>query len=197
MPDESPQPVDPDAELVVQLRLGSETAAGRLYLRYAGRLRALAWARLSPDLSRRVDADDIVQSVFRRFFQAARDGNYDVPEGEDLWDLLLAITLNRLSSERSHQRAAKRDSRRTVGLSTGGGDPKLISRDDIAARLLRLTLVDSLARLPAEDRAIADLRMEGHEVAEIARLTGRPLRSVERVLQQVRRLLSDSLGAGE
>ena len=52
-------------------------------------------------------------SVFRRFFQATRRDDYVAPGGEDLWDLLLVITLNRVRSEQAFQRAAKRDVRRT------------------------------------------------------------------------------------
>src|SRR5207249_1522497 len=70
-----------DDTLVRWLRCGNDGAANRLYSRYVDRLRALARAKLSTDLSRRVDAEDIVQSVFRRFFQAARRGNYDAPAG--------------------------------------------------------------------------------------------------------------------
>src|SRR5436305_7435191 len=102
-----------DDSLVRRLRAGSETAADRLYARYVARLRALARAKLSADVAGRVDPDDIVQSVFRRFFQAAQRGDYDAPAGDDLWDLLLVITLNRVRSEQAYQRAAKRDVRRT------------------------------------------------------------------------------------
>jgi hypothetical protein len=79
--------------LVRWLQAGNETAASRLYARYVARLRSLARAKLSADLTRRVDAEDIVQSVFRRFFHAARKGSYAAPAGEDLWNLLLVITL--------------------------------------------------------------------------------------------------------
>ena len=111
-PTECPSPADAsvsDESLVRWIRTGSEAAAHKLYGRYVARLRALAQAKLSADLNRRVDAEDIVQSVFRRFFQAARQGHYDAPAGEDLWDLLLVITLNKVRSEKSYQRAAKRD----------------------------------------------------------------------------------------
>src|SRR5580700_10014396 len=103
-----------DDSLVRRLRDGSETAADRIYTRYVARLRGLARAKLSAELAGRVDPDDIVQSVFRRFFQAARSDDYEAPGGEDLWDLLLVITLNRVRSEYTYQRAAKRDVRRTA-----------------------------------------------------------------------------------
>src|SRR4051794_4952304 len=84
-----------DRSLLRKLRQGSEDAARQLYLRYAERLYALARAQSSPDLARRVDAEEIVQSVFGSFFRVAGSGDYDVPEGEELsrcrWGRLLAV----------------------------------------------------------------------------------------------------------
>jgi RNA polymerase sigma-70 factor (ECF subfamily) len=183
-----------DDSLVRWLRAGNETAASRLYGRYVARLRALARAKLSAELSRRVDPEDIVQSVFRRFFQAARQGNYDAPRGEDLWDLLLVITLNRIRSEKSFQRAAKRDVRRTAPAGPDGCSLEAIAeRDDLAGALLRMYVAEALEQLPADYRRVVELRMEGHEVAEIAGLTGRSKRTVERILQESRGVLRGAL----
>src|SRR5947209_4592390 len=98
--DPSPDSVT-DGSLMRRLAAGSESAARSLYARYVSRLRGLARARLSADVNARVDPEDIVQSVFRRFFHAARRGNYDAPNATDLWDLLLVITLNKIRSEES------------------------------------------------------------------------------------------------
>src|SRR3954469_15267255 len=70
-----------DHSLLARLRRGQQDAATQLYLRYAQRLRALVQARCSTQLAQRVEPDDIVQSVFRRFFQRAVQGDYDVPPG--------------------------------------------------------------------------------------------------------------------
>ena len=52
--------------------------------------------------------------------------------------------------------------------------------------VLQLTINEVLERLPASHRKIVELRVEGHEVAEIAAQTGRAKRSVERILQEFR-----------
>src|SRR5262245_10642032 len=103
-----------DQELLQRFRQGDEQAAAELYARYAHRLRALVKARCSSDLARRIDPDDIVQSVFRRFFQRVSQGDYDVPAGEELWGLLLVIALNKLRTEETYHRAGKRDVRLTI-----------------------------------------------------------------------------------
>ena len=98
-----------DRSLLVRLRKGEQDAATALYLRYAQRLRALVRARCSSQLARRLEPDDIVQSVFRRFFRRVLQGDYDVPPGEELWGLLLVIALNKIRAWGNFHRAARRD----------------------------------------------------------------------------------------
>jgi RNA polymerase sigma-70 factor (ECF subfamily) len=183
-----------DDSLVRRLRAGSETAASLLYQRYVPRLRALARAKLSADLAGRVEPDDIVQSVFRRFFQAASREDYDAPAGGDLWDLLLVITLNRVRSEAAFQRAAKRDVRRTTR-PNATEDPlaAIADRDDSAIAALRLYVAEALEQLPADHQRVVELRMDGHEVDEIAQSVGRSKRTVERLLQEARGVLRTAL----
>ena len=72
-----------DGSLLRRFRTGSAGAAEQLYRRYSDRIRTLVRSNLSRGLSRRIEADDIVQSVFRRFFEAARQGRYLLPAGEE------------------------------------------------------------------------------------------------------------------
>jgi len=183
-----------DDTLVRWLRAGDETAAGQLYARYVARLRALARAKLSSDLKSRLDSDDIVQSVFRRFFEAAVGDNFAVPAGEDLWNLLLVITLNKVRSEQSFHRAAKRDVRRTFEPGTADFSLEAVAeRDDAAVALLRFHVAEALERVPPHYRTVVELRMEGHEVAAIAERVGRSKRTVERILQESRGVLGHLL----
>src|SRR5947209_3624365 len=78
-----------DHSLLRRLQDGQRDASTELYLRYAERLLSLAAAQSSFNLARRVDPEDIVQSVFRTFFRRASLGHYTVPQGEELWKLLL------------------------------------------------------------------------------------------------------------
>src|SRR4051812_37943280 len=87
-PASEPEPAS-DRSLLRQFRQGEKDAPTELYLRYAARLRALAEKQSGADLARRVDPEDIVQSVFRTFFRRAAHGQYDVPQGEEIWKLLL------------------------------------------------------------------------------------------------------------
>ena len=62
---------DESIELLDRVRQGDEQAATELFDRYVERLIRLAQSRLSAKLRRRVDAEDVVQSVYRSFFSHA------------------------------------------------------------------------------------------------------------------------------
>src|SRR4051794_8236497 len=109
-----PAPEPSDHSLLQRLQDGSQTAATILYGRYARRLRQLIESNCSTDLARCIEPDDIVQSVFRRFFEHARQGFYDAPSEADLWKVLLVIALNRVRDLGDFYRAGKRDVRLTV-----------------------------------------------------------------------------------
>jgi RNA polymerase sigma-70 factor (ECF subfamily) len=175
--------------LLRRLRGGSEDAATQLYLRYAHRLRALAESRCAPDVASRLDADDIVQSVFGSFFRKASKGHYDVPAGEDLWKLFLVIALNKIRAKCAYHRADKRDVRATAG-SEGLAQAAAVEPDEASYAILRLTIDEALGRLPPSHRQMVILRIDGHEVAEIAEQTRRSKRTVERILQEVRKKLA-------
>ena len=180
-----------DRSLLRRFRGGQPDAATELYLRYAERLRTLAAGQCAPDLAPRVDPDDIVQSVFRTFFRRAARGQYDVPEGEDLWQLFLVIALHKIRSTATFHRAAKRDVRTTAtGLLDAPAGKHVAAPDETALATLQMVIDDLLDALPASMRAIVELRIEGHEVEEIARRTARSRRSVERALQEFRTRLS-------
>lgn len=175
-----------DGSLLQDLKNGRPEAANELYHKYADRIRALARTKLSRGVACRLDADDIVQSVFRRFFHAARSGRYQLPSGEELWDLLLVITLNRLRSAEQHHRAGKRDLRQTVAWSAVVAAEPEGGRDEGLDAVLSMAVDEALHKLPDHYREVVRLRMDGYEVAEIAGLTNRSKRTVERVLQEAR-----------
>jgi RNA polymerase sigma-70 factor (ECF subfamily) len=188
--------LDPsDRSLLRRYRDGSEDAAREIYRRYAQRLRALAQAKCAHDLASRLDIEDIVQSVFGSFFRGANRGYYEVPAGEELWKLLLVIALNKIRAKGAFHRAAKRDVRLTASQETLEQAGEFLAGDDVADQaFLQLTIDEALERLPVQHRQMVVLRLEGYEVAEMSRKTGRSKRTVERILQESRKKLSDLLG---
>jgi RNA polymerase sigma-70 factor (ECF subfamily) len=185
-----------DRSLLRRFRSGQADAATQLYLRYAERLTALVTGQCAPDLRPRVDAEDIVQSVFRTFFRRVAQGQYEVPEGEELWRLFLVIALHKIRSTATFHRAAKRDVRvTTTGLRDAQPGHPLAAPDEAARTTLGLVIDELLDGLPDSMRAIVELRVAGYEVEEIARQTQRSRRSVERALQEFRARLRDTIRA--
>ena len=178
-----------DGSLLRRLANGQDTAADALYRRYADRLRALAQAKLPDHLTPRTDPDDVVQSVFRVFFESARKGLYQVPDGQTLWNLLGVVTVNKVRALHAFHGAARRDARLTVAWGPENSDA-IDGEDD----LLEIAVRDVLERLPTAERAAVELRLEGYEVAEIAGRVGRSKRAVERSLQKARQRLTELMG---
>src|SRR5262245_49776131 len=86
-------------DLLARWRTGDQQAAVELFRRYVDRLIALVRSRLSAKFSRRLDAEDVVQSVYRTFFAEARDCRFDLQHGGDLWRLLVTIALHKLQHQ--------------------------------------------------------------------------------------------------
>lgn len=185
---DDPPPPKSDASLLRRIKAGEDDAATELYRRYAARLINLAAAKTSPDVKQRVDPEDIVQSVFRTFFRRASLGEYEVPDGDELWKLFLVIGLNKIRAVAGYHKAAKRDVRHTAG-GEAAVSADAVRPDDMAFRTLQLTIDELLAPLPETHREIIRLRTDGYEVAEISAQVGRAKRSVERILQEFRQKL--------
>ena len=178
-----------DKSLLRRYQSGDEEAATDLYLRYASRLRALTRQYCSPSYAGRFDADDVIQSVFRAFFQHARDQAYTTPPDGELWGLLMVLALNKIRNLVRFHRAEKRAVQQTASSVDFDQHPAM-AEDSSAAALLRMVLDEQLAGLPESNQAIVRLRTEGCEVGEIAERTGRSRRTVERVLQDFRTRLN-------
>jgi RNA polymerase sigma factor (sigma-70 family) len=180
------------AHLVVRWRNGDQEAAAELFRRYSDRLIGLARNRLSSKLAARVDAEDLVQSVYRSFFAGARGDRYDLRRGGDLWRLLVTITLHKLHDQIDWHTARKRSIKAE---KTFGTEDSLywqaLSREPspVEAITLMEELEQVMGQLGALQRRILELRLQGHNHTEIAAEARCSERTVIRVLKRVRELL--------
>ena len=181
-----------DRSLLGRYRRGDDDAATELYLRYAKRLHALAENKSGADLKQRVDSEDLVQSVFRTFFRRVVDGQYEIPDGDELWKLLLVIGLNKLRSWGSYHRAIKRN----IGKTDSGGTAEIAlgeaSGDDRSSlQVLEMTIDELISPMPNDCQEIIRLRIAGYDINDISLQTKRSKRSVERILQEFRKKLGE------
>ena len=159
---------------------------------YSRQLVAMVLRRMDRETRQKVDAEDVVQSALRSFLDGQAEGRFAFREPDDLWKLLVVITLRKCRRNATRLRAGKRDVRREVGLGEGGAEPPGRSpRPDevaLAAELLERLFADAE---PAE-REIVVARLEGFAPPEIAARVGVSERKVFRVLAEARRRLSDA-----
>ncbi|MCA9216842.1 MAG: hypothetical protein KDB27_27420, partial [Planctomycetales bacterium] len=156
---DSPNEAADDRNLLEQYRDGKIDAATELYLRYANRLQALTDRQTSKAFASRFDPEDVVQSVFRTFFRRVSDGMYDVPPGEELWNLLLVLALNKIRTLGKHHRAQKRDVSATVEINDNDSTKNY---DDNSYRALKMAIDEMLGDMTDYKRAIIELRIQGN-----------------------------------
>lgn len=176
--------------LVNQWRAGDDRAARELFDRYAEKLLNLARSRLNQRLAARVDAEDVVQSVFRTFFCRVREGQFTFENQDDLCKLLVRITVHKTLRRVKYHRAAKRNSRR----ETPQGEPEYDPMNDVLSREpspeAAVTFIDQLEhflnRLTKEERQILELRLQGAGTGEIAGKLGAYDRKIRRILERIR-----------
>ena len=182
------------ALLLERFRDGDELAAEALFSRYFDRLTSLARSRLSARVASRTDPEDIVMSVYRSFFMGARAGRFDISGGGDLWRLLASITKHKCSArpdimEPTADRSTS--SCRSMSSETGGfpGDCRT------PARKRRSPLADEvqwvLSQFDSVGRRVLELRLQGAELSEITRDTGRSDRTVRRILARIREVMGE------
>ena len=180
-----------DVILLDRFRAGDQDAALQLYYRYADRLFRLASQNTPAELAPRFDPEDIVQSVFRTFFRRAAKGQYEAPEGDELWKLLLVMALNKVRSRAAYHRASKRDIRKTLPLPASS-EPFDDRNAEEAKRILCMSVDEIIQKQPPSHQGIIRLRIDGLEVQAIADRENRSKRTVERILQSFRTKLLES-----
>jgi RNA polymerase sigma-70 factor (ECF subfamily) len=179
-------------DVIERCREGSETAARQLFHQYAGQLLELARQRISQRLASRVDAEDVVQSVFRTFFHRMKAGEFTFRDPDDLCKLLVRITLFKTLRQVAHHQQGKRDARQESpkGDFTQEQLLSVISHDPSPeeAVIFLDELEHFLGELPAADRKICELRIEGYTNTEIAAKLDINERRIRRLMERLRGL---------
>jgi eukaryotic-like serine/threonine-protein kinase len=194
MENDQAEPSGTSLILLERFRDGDECAAEALFSLYFDRLTALARSRLSARLASRTDPEDIVMSVYRSFFMGARAGRFDISSGGDLWRLLASITKHKLLRQIRHHEAGRRsvnverpfDEQREGRFPGRLSDP---SPEEAIALADELEWV--LSQFDSVGRRVLELRLQGAELTEIARDTGRSERTVRRILARVREVIGE------
>ncbi len=141
---------------------------------YTRRLLELARRHLRDRVRRRVDLEDVVQSVYRSFFRRLNEGQFSFEDSLDVWRLLAAMTFHKARNAVKFHQRHRRDVRLDVPLDTGDtpSGPAAGAMEDTPDRhdleMLFDCLEQLLAQLPENHRDIVLLRLDGPPIERIA-----------------------------
>ncbi len=175
-----------------------ELAARLIWQRYFHGLLELARSNLHKRIRRRTDEEDIAQSMFKSFCLRQQKGEFDLAGRDELWRLLVTITLRKARNAATAHRRRKRDIGREQVTAPGGDSGAVqgvLDEMDAAAptpaeaMVLNEALERRLAALADPGlRQISLWRLEGYTNHEIADRLECTERSVERKLSRIRSL---------
>ncbi|HEX2474064.1 MAG TPA: ECF-type sigma factor [Lacipirellulaceae bacterium] len=183
--------------LLPQLRDRNELAVEAIWRRYVGRVHGAARpviAGLGPGVG---DEEDVAQSAFHAFYEAAANERLP-PLGsrDELWRLLLTITRRKAIDRLRREYRLRRGGRvrtihdaEAVNQACDGGEVSI----DLTE--LQESLDDLMHRLAATGDArlatVARLRLEGRSNQEIADTLGCAARTIQRKLHILERLWTE------
>jgi len=175
-----------------RLPRGDAAAVGQLWQRYFHRLVSLARKKLADAPRGMADEEDVALSAFDSFCRNAERGKHpDLEDRDGLWRLLVVVTARKAG----HLRRDETRQKRGGGLVAEDGDRSDRQLEEILSREpdpgMAALAADEHRRLMEalgddELRRVAQRRMEGDSVEEIAAQMGYAARSIKRKLQIIR-----------
>jgi DNA-directed RNA polymerase specialized sigma24 family protein len=143
-------------------------------------------------------ADEGVKSALENGSRNIRQTDYQTPDGDELWQVILVVAASQIRADRSDRHAAERQLHRAkVSVPDQNRLEPYERVRESSTDYLELVLEDILEQLPPQNRVMVALRLDGCEVAEVARMTRRSARTVERLLNESRLKLVSLLKKGD
>jgi RNA polymerase sigma-70 factor (ECF subfamily) len=179
-------------DLLAQLRRRDNAAAAAIFERYRRRLIGLARKQLDGRLRRKMDPEDVVQSVFRTIFRRLADGEFELGDWDSLWGLLTCVTVRKCGRWKEHFQAQARDHRREADPRRRADDSssgwEFLDRQPAPEEVAVLaeTVQQVLRGLNDREQRVVTLSLQGYSAAEVSREVGLTEAKVYRVLRLVR-----------
>jgi RNA polymerase sigma-70 factor (ECF subfamily) len=179
-----------------------DEAARVIWERFSARLLGLVRRHLDNRIRRREDEQDVLQSVYTSFCIGQFSGKTSPASREELWKLLVRITMCKVVNTAHRHHAAIRDVRRerTEAFDARAGGslfPRWMlehvdrSQPSQEEKIIVLDEVERLLEgLSPDLRRIVIWKLEGFTNAEIAGMIERTVRSVELKMQVIRKRIT-------
>lgn len=178
-------------DLLKRLESCDSEAAAILFDRYARRLIGFARRRLDERVRAKVDAEDVVQSVFRTVCRRAAEQSFNLDGPDALWALLAEITFRKCGHWNRHFRTRKRDVRRELAPlpqdSDGPDEPLDAAGPRPEDGAVLCDLVERLLQgLDDRAREVCERRLQGYEIGEIAAALQCSGATINRKIRQIK-----------
>jgi DNA-directed RNA polymerase specialized sigma24 family protein len=180
-------------KLMERVRTGCPKAAQEVYDRYGNAVRRVVRCRLTRQVRRHFDSQDVSQSVWASFFDEPVE-RYSFANPDELVAFLARVAYNKVVDKTRYVLGARRDVRREQSLDSPHGPD---DRNPLAVVLpadiptpSKYVMADErwqkLTRnLPPGHVRILELILEGHTQADIARRIGCDRKVIQRLLDRL------------
>lgn len=178
------------AGFLTRIQAGDDDAARELLTRYEAEVRLVVRRQLPRLLRSRFDSLDFLQSVWGSFFRRVRGGPAEFDDSRHLVAFLARAAKNKVIDEYRRAASRKADMHREEPLWADGDRPRdLADGGDTASQLAEAREAFGKLRdlLPEDRHALLELKAEGLSSREIGQRLGVSERTVQRVLEDLRR----------
>jgi RNA polymerase sigma-70 factor (ECF subfamily) len=173
-----------------RIQAGDQDAARELLTLYEPEVRLVVRRQLPRLLRSRFDSLDFLQSVWGSFFRRVRDGTTAFEDSRHLVAFLARAAKNKVIDEYRRAASQKQDMHREEPLWNEQGHPRdLQAGGDTPSQIAQAAEVLGRLRalVPEERRVVLELKAEGMSSRDIAVRLGVSERTVQRLIEDLRR----------
>jgi RNA polymerase sigma-70 factor (ECF subfamily) len=178
-----------------RIEQGDEDAARDLLTRYEAEVRLVVRRQLPRLLRSRFDSLDFLQSVWGSFFQKVREGGAEFEDTRHLVAFLARAAKNKVIDEYRKAASRKQDMHREEPLWAEDERPRdFQATDDTPSQVAQAgeTLGKLRQLIPADRAEVLELKAQGLSSREIGDRLGVSERTVQRVIEDLRRRASEA-----
>jgi RNA polymerase sigma-70 factor, ECF subfamily len=170
--------------LVKRLDDGESKAFQDLFDQYSERLRIVVARNVNEKLAKRFDSEDVLQSAYRTFFRRFGDSEFEISNAQELWRLLVKITICKTQTFARRHTADKRN----VDAEQRDADVSQLLRGGVSgedAIALWEEVETALKDLPEQAHVILQMRLEGESKTEIGNKLDLSRQTIHRTLKLI------------